>query len=220
MSNDRTTVSVKRDHIALLNTLFRLEGGVYVTQPEVFFATPNMTANIGNMLGAMNRADSEQYPPPGAPSNWNPPTEVHANVWHGTHVWGDSRPYLTAKAEVTPGDDPRMFGDKWLIFAVTVPETRANNVMHVNCAEWPIGQAARHLTVSRYPGDFREADPTGVNGPFKRSHGNTVNVDVSVGKELIVGETYYVNIRNWSMDLQEYGVGKLELLVQFNWPRL
>ena len=214
MSNDRTTVSVKRDHIALLNTLFRLESGVYVAQPEVFFATPNMTTNIGNMLGAMNRADSEQYPQTPAPTpGYNPPPEFHANVWRGTHAWGDSRPVLTAQTM-------RMFDDRWLIFAVTVPAQRARDIMHVNCAEWPVGPTARHLTISRYPGDFREADPTGVNGPFKRSHGNTANVDVSVGKELIVGETYYVNIRNWSMDLQEYGVGKLELLVQFNWPRL
>jgi len=68
---------------------------------------------------------------------------------------------------------------------------------------------ARHATISTQPCDFRPVDATGVNGPFKESWGAQPALGFALNKltatkaNLQTGKTYYLNIRNWSKDLQK-----------------
>ena len=64
MSNERVTASVKRDHIHLMNRLFKWDETTqkWVAQPEVFFSTPNIAVDMGNFVGALNWYEHEQYP--------------------------------------------------------------------------------------------------------------------------------------------------------------
>lgn len=64
MSNERVNASVKRDHIALMNKLFRYDEATntWIAQPEVFFNTPNIAVDMGNFVGALNYWEREQYP--------------------------------------------------------------------------------------------------------------------------------------------------------------
>ncbi|MFO1399425.1 MAG: hypothetical protein U1F48_20435 [Burkholderiales bacterium] len=66
------------------------------------------------------------------------------------------------------------------------------------------GPTFRQMTLSKSACDFRPYDATGVNGPYTVSNGTSAFMIWNVGAppiSLTPGQTYYFNIRNYSVDL-------------------
>ena len=72
----------------------------------------------------------------------------------------------------------------------------------------------RQMTISSLPCDFRATDFRGVNGPLTSSNGSTASISFlavpadQVGTtgtvaDLVPGRTYFVSVRNWSVDLNQ-----------------
>jgi hypothetical protein len=94
MSDERTTASVKRDHITLMNRLFRWDATAnkWVAQPEVFFSIPNIAVDMGNFVGALNKYDREQYP---APGDLPPPPTDPISAYRARLAGGQWRAYAS-----------------------------------------------------------------------------------------------------------------------------
>ena len=72
--------------------------------------------------------------------------------------------------------------------------------------------ATRQITISTQACDFRFPDYGGTNGPLTWSNGNSATVSylvvspTDVGHTgslagMVAGQTYFINVRNWSTDL-------------------
>lgn|GEM_PF-3325636 len=93
---------------------------------------------------------------------------------------------------------------------ITVPgnfTSTSGNVGTMNTAEYQGPPTTRMVTVSTLPCDFRPVDPTGANGPMRVSYGNTASISFTVtgtaiqAVQLVAGNVYYLNVRNYSFDL-------------------
>jgi len=89
-----------------------------------------------------------------------------------------------------------------LVVALNVPGTGSYGApaFTSSVAEYQGPPTYRQVTLSRSPCDFRAYDPSGQSGPISIGYGNTASVSSSVGNGLpmIPGQTYYINVRNYS----------------------
>ena len=101
-----------------------------------------------------------------------------------------------------------------LVFQFTVPPGAPNSVTAGKLAvsEFQGLATMRQVTISTQACDFRSPDYKGVNGPLTWSNGTTATVSFGVVSPdqvgatgalagLVAGQTYFVNVRNWSIDL-------------------
>jgi hypothetical protein len=140
------------------------------------------------------------------------------NVNLGSIGWGD---FNSIKTSLQGG----FAGDGVWVIAFTVPtspssyETPGSAVV----GEYAGPTSFRQITLSNSPCDFRAPDPSGTNGPFTWGNGTSASVTWNVGAppvSLVPGGTYYVSIRNWSIDLAAFScTGECNAIIQFNWPK-
>jgi len=196
MSNDRVLADVKRDHIHLMNTLFRWDGSKWVAQPDVFFNTPGIEVDMGNFVGALNKSEREQYPPPVPPPVVVPPPTGAPWDWPVTilsPLWGaELRATLSTRAVTAIPIDPPVSGE-----------------IYLSCAEFASPACTRQVCFSSKAGDF--ANPISNIGS-----GNTASMDVTV----VMGERVYFNVRFWSPDrnMPSTDADSVGVVIGGNWP--
>jgi hypothetical protein len=87
------------------------------------------------------------------------------------------------------------------VYAASITMPSGGGSFTADVAEWADPPTARQVTLSRSACDFRASDPTGQNGPFMVRFGTQgAGVSGSTGGALSAGQTYYINIRNWTPD--------------------
>ncbi len=152
---------------------------------------------------------------------------AYSNVINLSTSWGDNSPIDTYSNGGFPGD-----GVVVVSFVAPLTYSSYANAGSTQVAEHQGVAATRQITLSRSACDFRTPDPSGANGPYALGNGNTATVVWNVGAgsaPLTPGETYYVSIRNWSLDLNNGtggisclaaggGFGACNARIQFNWP--
>jgi len=138
--------------------------------------------------------------------NWQPPNSSgqdfcgsYSNVVRFTANWGDSKRFLT----VSMGG---FASNGVIVMQFTVPSSPASYATAgvTNMAEYAEPATTRQMTLSKSSCDFRATDSSGNNGPFAVTNGNQVGLSFNVGAQpggLVPGQTYYMNFRNWSTDL-------------------
>jgi hypothetical protein len=109
-------------------------------------------------------------------------------------------------------------GETVFIFQVTVPGSPSSYATagYTSLAEYRGPPAYRHMTLSKQPCDFRNPDPTGVNGPLGATSGTAVIIDWNVGAlpiGLMPGQTYYFSVRNLGC-----GQDSCDASTSINWP--
>jgi len=114
---------------------------------------------------------------------------------------------------------PNNFGDAsvW-VFQITPPAGTAPSTTlgRFAVSEYGGPPTFRQMTISTLPCDFRAKDYTGATGPLSVSNGTTATIDYGVGTPqffggiayLTAGTTYYVSVRNWSVDLNSWSCGQ------------
>ncbi len=132
--------------------------------------------------------------------------------------WGDSSPIYTPKHG---GFD----AEGVVVVSFTAPATPASygSPGSTVVAEYQGPPTFRQVTISRSACDFRPSDPSGANGPYTVGNGSSVTITWNVGNgnaPLTPGETYFVNVRNWSIDNEANlcTTGSCEAIIQMNWP--
>jgi hypothetical protein len=139
-----------------------------------------------------------------------------------TKSWGDAAPIDTFTAGT-------FYRDGTVVVAFTVPSAPNSYVFSggTSVAEYVDNVPTfRHVTLSKSSCDFRSIDPTGTNGPFTvfLDQGSNASISWNVGAppvSLVPGQTYYVNIRNWSNLLLggiSCAANTCNVRIQFNWP--
>ena len=100
-------------------------------------------------------------------------------------------------------DPPGFASDGVWVVKLTVPPGAASaRLGSFSAAEYNGPPTLRQMTLSTVPCDFRSVDPTGSNGPLAES--DSARILFALGGStggvpgLAPGETYYVNVRNWS----------------------
>lgn len=93
-------------------------------------------------------------------------------------------------------------------------------------AEYQGPPTIRQTTLSASKCDFRPVDPTGVNGPFASQEGTSTLIIFSTNTvmtgtpNLLPGQTYYLNTRNWSSSIgATCSTPTCDASFQLNWPR-
>jgi len=125
--------------------------------------------------------------------------------------WGDGTRYNTANyGGFTP--------ETVFVIAVSVPSSPASysSPGYTSLAEFNGPPTYRHMTLSNTPCDFRDPDPSGVNGPYGASAGPATLINWNVGAlpiGLIAGRTYYFNVRNLGC-----GQDNCEASTSTSWP--
>jgi hypothetical protein len=122
-------------------------------------------------------------------------------------TWGTFNRFLSSS-------DGGFIGNGVWVLQFTVPNSATPSTQpgRFNVAEYSDQPAARQLTISSSQCDFRFPDYHGISGPLTWSQGVGVTtwfnvvLPQNVGATgstagLVAGQTYYVNIRNWSADL-------------------
>jgi hypothetical protein len=115
--------------------------------------------------------------------------------------------------------------DEVLVVSVTVPGSPSSygvSLFSAAAAEYQGPPTFRTVTLSRSPCDFRAVDRSGQNGPIDIGFGNsaTVSGKVGLGLNMQPGQTWYVNIRNWSPDIgATCKISACNMIVGFQWPR-
>lgn len=141
----------------------------------------------------------------------------YQNVVRLSKGWGDNSPIYT----YTAGN----FAANGVVVVSFVagagPSYR--NAGSTQVAEYNGPPTFRQINLSKSSCDFRSVDPTGASGPFTMAQ-NSLSPQVfwNVGAppvSLVPGQTYYVNIRNWS-DLigGTCQTASCNAIIQFNWP--
>ena len=112
--------------------------------------------------------------------------------------------------------------------------TPGPNTGAVTVAEYQGPPTSRVVTLSTLPCDFRglstgfPTDPTGANNPIAWASGGTASAYFAVGAAigkipgLVPGKTYYVNVRNYSVDLMALScvaMTKCDAIVALNPPQ-
>jgi len=143
----------------------------------------------------------------------------YKNVVKFSVPWGDSNRYLTKSIGGFAADGV-------IVMEFTVPAGPASYAVPgvTNMAEYGEPATARQMTLSKSSCDFRGTDPSGNNGPYAVSNGNQVGISFNVGVQpaaLVPGQTYYMNFRNWSVDLggPSCGAGTCNAgIITIPWP--
>lgn len=90
-----------------------------------------------------------------------------------------------------------------ICWQISVPATANNNETKAfNVSEYGGLPTIRQLTLSETPFDFRFPGP---NGSIMWSNGTSVGIYLTVGFNVKPGKTYYLSVRNWSIDLNSTG---------------
>lgn len=136
--------------------------------------------------------------------------------------WGDNSRMLTAGWD----DNQGFRAQAVLVLSFTVPTYPVAYAIAGNSSisEYQDPATSRQLTLSRSACDFRGTDGAGANGPYATSFGNTALVAWNVGAgpaSLVPGETYYLNIRNYSPDLGGLSCFRstCNAAIVTNWPK-
>ncbi|MEO8506490.1 MAG: hypothetical protein ABI593_02560 [Betaproteobacteria bacterium] len=139
-----------------------------------------------------------------------------------TIAWGDSSRMLTSGWD----DNQGFRAAAVVVLAFTVPNAPNSYDVAGNSSvsEYQDPATSRHLTLSRSSCDFRGTDASGAFGPFATSFGNSALVAWNVGAapvRLTPGETYYINIRNYSPDLGGNSCFRAtcNAAIVTNWPK-
>ncbi len=186
---------------------------------QIFAEMKARRGDLASLGGAMVQAVEAMggfpgSPPEPPPSGWNPPTEQHDSKWQGARSWGDRTPIKTVP------DGIPFASDTWLCWAIAIPASDPL-VMSVHIAEFQGPEDIRQINISRYPFDYRERDPNGVNGPIHKGEGKSAYTFASIGNgpgQMRGGQTYYVNARNFSTELGPSPPGQpAGAIIQFKW---
>jgi hypothetical protein len=101
-------------------------------------------------------------------------------------------------------DDPGFaWNGVWVVKLTVPPDAASAGNGAVTVAEFGGPPTHRQMNISRFPCDFRPADPTGSNGPLAQVDSNTTRIEFVLGAGsmgvpgLVPGQVYYVNVRNW-----------------------
>lgn len=146
--------------------------------------------------------------------------------------WGDFHRYETRLMGGFGSIDMGNSGtyDNHIVVRFAVPDMPGpiSRVGYFSLAEFDGNPWPRHLTLSSSPCDFRNVDPTGVNGPLTSSMGKQVTIYFEIGSKanpepgkLIPGHTYYMNVRNFEPTLGHSNLAPLQLVnagFSFIWP--
>ena len=185
--SERFTASVLCGHQTVLsNVMGRVQNA---GKPYVLVLTDEEYIALSNLSGALNTWATK----PGACGSAPALPTCGPDTINTTIAWGDFTRYTTRS--IAP------FGDNVWCIAFTVPAGTAptSNVGYGSVAEFGGDPWMREMTLSRFPCDFRPADPTGANGPLEWSIGKQATIHWRVGGDpnnLQPGVTYYYNIRN------------------------
>lgn len=208
MSDERVTASVKRDHIHLMNKLFKWDDKLnkWVAQPDVFFNTPDIEIHMGNFVGALNYFENQQYPEVVTPPPQSTVQDFRtSNDFTYDLKWGMGARWATSGGV---GNDVPMnipFSNNCIVWKLTIPKDLKAYPLpgKFTACEYQGPPNFKQLTVSRHLADFRPTDKTGNNGPLDQSMGLTPTVNWNTGLDgvynftvLNPGETYYINLRN------------------------
>ena len=117
-------------------------------------------------------------------------------------AWAETAIYTDAYV-----DDPAFaWNGVWVVQLNVSPAAVRGTFGRATVAEFDGPSTPRDTTISTIPCDFRATDPTGASGPISRSTGTTTNNSFAIGSPmpgtpaLQPGQTYYLNVRNWSVD--------------------
>ena len=172
-----------------------------VTTTTTFTATPRNAGGAGNTASVTVTASPivvggggfcSQYP----------------NVLSITPItWGQAASVISSSQGGLPGNGV------W-VFQMSVPASAqvSTSTGKFSVAEYQGVPTTRQITISRQACDFRTPDFSGNNGPFTWSNGNSATASFIVVPAdqvgftggyagMVAGQTYYINIRNWSIDL-------------------
>lgn len=119
----------------------------------------------------------------------------YSNVTEQIKAWNSATPILTSAGLPFAADQVRSI-------RFEAPGTPASYAIP---GSWTVTESGgpaveRHVTLSRSRCDFRDPDPTGVNGPYAAAYGTTASVAFNVGAglaKLPPGYPYYLAVRNW-----------------------
>jgi len=148
--------------------------------------------------------------------NPNPPTSCsqYSNVIYLNLAWGDTE--RTRTSRLSEGG----FGpDTVIVMAMTVPASPTSYASpgSTTMVEFQGPPTLRHVTLSNSPCDFRDPDPSGVNGPIDAAGGVQATIRWNVGGDplnLVAGRTYYFNFRNLNCAQSRCDAG-----IDNFWPR-
>ncbi len=117
-------------------------------------------------------------------------------------------------------------GNGVLVVSFVVPSTPTSysTAGRAQFGELFDGPTFRQMTLSKSACDFRPYDPTGANGPYTVSNGTSAFMIWNVGAppiSLAPGQTYYFNVRNYSVDLGATSCSNSQCngLFEAYWPR-
>ncbi len=244
MSTERVNVSVKRDHIHLMNKLFKWEPSLnkFVAQPNVFFNIPNLEADMGDFVGALNYFENQQYPAPAPAPDPSTNTPIVVKDFRTNDDllfdlnWGEYKRFATGGgAGRNDINISCQFSYNSLSFKLTIPSgiTRAYPQLgRFSFYEYQGIPFVRSMTVSKHIADFRDVDPSGNNGPLKVSVGLIPVIMFNTGLtnnddciSLMPGQTYYINIKNidtsnniFKFFTKDNNVGQLNGAFEAGWP--
>jgi hypothetical protein len=183
------------------------------TVTTTYQVTPRNAGGAGNTV-------SLTVTVPGTTSGGTPAPSLGScsgmNVMPTTNItWGQQASIHTQDTNGFPPDGV------W-VFQVTIPDgTQPTNLYapaSFAVSEFGGAPTTRQLTISKQACDFRTPDYTGVNGPFAWSNGTTATITFGVVTSdqvgqtgstagLVAGQTYYINVRNWSIDRNQVSCG-------------
>jgi hypothetical protein len=134
-------------------------------------------------------------PPPGFCAQY--PSFLYSAVdWAFTNVYSNA--YI---------DNPAFaWNGVWVVKFTVGQGTNPGTAGRLTVSEFAGPSSIRDVTLSSIPCDFRPTDPSGANGPLSRSNGSTTTNSFVVGPSvngapgLAAGQTYYLNVRNFSID--------------------
>lgn len=163
---------------------------------------------IGNFAGAINKAREPYLQPPPVTTDF-----CDADAIRLTIPWGDYARRETRS--IAP------FGRNALCVAFVLPPGPFAWPGYVSLAEFGGSPAARHMTISRSPCDFR---PAGPGGPVAASFGKQVTLyfnDRDADAVLEPGAMYFCNVRNWDATTGDWSVapdGVAPAGISIVWP--
>ncbi len=117
-------------------------------------------------------------------------------------AWAETAIYTDAYV-----DNPAFaWNGAWVVQLNVSPAAVPGTFGRATVAEFDGPSTPRDTTISTIPCDFRPTDATGANGPISRSTGTTTTNSFAIGSPMAgapalqPGQTYYLNVRNWSVD--------------------
>ena len=207
LSDERVTASVKRDHIHLMNRLFRWDEATqkWVAQPDVFFGTPNIEVDMGNFVGALNWYEHEQYPSTGGGTD-----PVPAGTF-GPVIVADQM-FSNEQALVKDVTVAHLFAVPCVLPAG--PWARSVR-LDMSSSEFQSQPTTHQVCFSRVAGDFTTMGKTGGEGNSPTAH-----IDDLVAAGFKPDETVYFNLRFWSTDLNRIStaVPVQRIRIGGHWP--